>query len=239
MMIARIMGVYVGFVVLLGGIVALDSLKKVRRKWEELPETIWPLHALFAGVLLLFISGLLELFIWKIYRSPQFMAISIGLIEESLKLTPALFLFGRLERSRLWKLTLGIAMVFAAFETISYISAFILASAQSGTQILLFSVRLIVIVFHVLWTVVPLSYLLYGKKREALAGWIFAVFAHAIYDYPVLAASAGEKETIILAGVFLSILFILYLKIAVGRALQIVVKKENHLLPALNLSCSS
>ncbi len=226
MMIAKILGMYIGVIVILGGLVALDGLKKVREKWEELPETIRPLHDLFGGILLLFISGILELSIWKIYRSPLIMALSIGIVEESLKLSPALLLLGKQRRSYLWRLTLGTAMIFAVFETLSYISALTLAPAQSGIQGLLFGVRLIVIVFHVLWTAIPLSYLLYGRKSEALAGWAFAVFAHSAYDYPVLAASGGENEAMIAVAVFLSIFSILCLKITVSRALQTVTSSQ-------------
>ncbi len=225
MMIAGILGAYIGVIVLLGGLVALDGLKKVWEKWEELLETVRLPYVFFGGILLLFISGILELSVWRIYRSPLVMALSTGIIEESLKLSPLLILLKREEKSYLWKLTIGTAVVFAVFETFSYISAFTLASSRSGTHVLLFGVRLVVIAFHVLWTAVPLSYLLYGKKREALAGWAFAVFAHSVYDYPVLAASAGKNEGIIAAGVFLSIVSILSLKIAVDRALQ-TVRKE-------------
>ncbi len=231
MMIAGILGVYIGVIVLLGGLVALDGLKKVREKWEELPETVRIPYVFFGGILLLFISGILELSVWRIYRSPLTMALSIGIVEESLKLSPLLILLKRGEKSYLWKLTIGTAVVFAVFETLSYISAFAFTPTRNGTQMLLFGVRLVVVAFHVLWTAVPLSYLLYGKNREALAGWAFAVFAHSVYDYPVLAASAGENEGMIAAGVLLSVIAILSLKIAVDRALQTVRKEIISALP--------
>ncbi len=217
---AKILGIYTGMLLLFGGVTAVDGLRRLIRKWRELPEVSWFSYSLIGGILLLFAAGVLELSIWTVSREPLIMALSIGFVEESLKLSPALILLRKRAKYSAWKLTIGAAMMFALFESLSYIAASIITPGLRSSQISLFMVRFIVIVFHMMWTAVPLSYLLYGRKSWALMGWLFAVLAHSAYDYPVLAILGGESRGTVTASAVLAIVFVILLRSAVARALD-------------------
>ncbi len=116
------------------------------------------------------------------------LAVGVGPIEEGVKVLP-FFLVGG-ERLVRWRITMNVALTFAIVEGSLYGALLLFNGDLIGALF-----RVVVIMFHVVWTAVALEGALNGSLP---VGYLKASVLHSLYDAPVLLALAGADLVVLI-----------------------------------------